>query len=306
MYDSIAETPQPDPAAMQIDPQSEAEWIAVIAQMDAGKEDNVKALSEMLSVSIEQKQIEEINVYYLTPAEVDPRHANHLFVYVHGGAFVLNGGEAGLPEPIVIAHRAKMPVISIDYRMPPKYPTPAGRDDVVTVYQHLLKERSAQTMAMGGSSGGGNISMAAVQRLIELGLDVPGALYLGTPGSDMSKTGDSYYTNDGIDRLLGTYEGFVENASRLYAGGRDLKDPLVSPHYGPVDGFPPTLLVTGTRDMLLSNTARTHIKLRQAGVEADLLVYEGVSHADYIVVMNSPESLHAYAELNAFLLQHLQ
>jgi acetyl esterase/lipase len=92
----------------------------------------------------------------------------------------------------------------------------------------------------------------------------------------------------------------------LYAGGRDLKDPLVSPHYGPVDGFPPTLLVTGTRDMLLSNTARTHIKLRQAGVEADLLVYEGVSHADYIVVMNSPESLHAYAELNAFLLQHLQ
>ena len=306
MYTSIAETPQPDPAAMQIDPQSEAEWIAVIAQMDAGKADNVKTLSEMLSVSIEQKEIEGINVYHVTPAEVDPRHADHLFVYVHGGAFVLNGGEAGLPEPIVIAHRAKMRVLSIDYRMPPMYPTPVGRDDVVTVYQHLLKERSAQTMAMGGSSGGGNISMATVQRLIELGLEVPGALYLGTPGSDMSKTGDTYFINDGIDRLLATYEGFVENASRLYAGGRDLKDPLVSPLYGEVNGFPPSLLISGTRDMLLSNTARTHIKLRQAGVVADLLVYEGVSHADYVVVMNSPESLHAYAELNAFLLQHLQ
>jgi acetyl esterase/lipase len=160
---------------------------------------------------------------------------------------------------------------------------------VVTVFQHLLKERPAQTMALGGTSGGGNLAMATVQRLVEPGLDVPGALYLGTPGTDMSKTGDSWYTNDGIDRLLATYDGFVEAASRLYAGGRDLKDSLVSPHYGDVDGFPPTFLVTGTRDLLLSNTARTHIKLRQAGVVADILVYD-----------------HAFAELNAFLLQHLK
>jgi acetyl esterase/lipase len=52
------------------------------------------------------------------PAEVDPRHKDHLFFYVHGGAFVLNTGEAGLSEPILIAHRAKMRVLSIDYRMP--------------------------------------------------------------------------------------------------------------------------------------------------------------------------------------------
>ena len=306
MRASIAETPQPDPASMQIEPQTEAEWFAVIAQFDAGKVDNVHALSELLSVSIEQKQIEGINVYYVTPAEVDPRHADHLFVYVHGGAFVLNAGRAGLAEPIIIAHRSKIRVLSIDYRMPPRYPTPAGRDDVVTVYQQLLKQQPAQSMALGGTSGGGNLVMATVQRLIELGLDVPGALYLGTPGTDMSKTGDSWYTNDGIDRLLATYDGFVEAASRLYAGGRDLKDPMVSPHYGKVDGFPPTLLVTGTRDLLLSNTARTHIKLRQAGVLADILVYDGTSHGDYIAVMDSPESRHAFAELNAFLLQHLQ
>jgi len=306
MRASIAETPQPDPAFMQIEPQTEAEWFAVIAQFDAGKVDNVHALNELLSVSIEQKQIEGINVFYVTPAEVDPRHADHLFVYVHGGAFVLNGGEAGLPEPILIAHRAKMRVLSIDYRMPPRFPVPAGRDDVVTVYQHLLKQRAAQSIALGGTSGGGNLAMATVQRLIELGLDVPAALYLGTPGTDMSKTGDSWYTNDGIDRLLATYDGFVEAASRLYAGGRDLKDPLVSPHYGNVDGFPPTLLMTGTRDLLLSNTARTDMKLRQAGVVADILVYDGTSHGDYIAVMDSPESLHAFAELNAFLLQHLQ
>ena len=306
LRDSIANTPQPDPATFQIKPQSEAEWTAVIAQLDAGKVEAVHALREQLSVSVEGDEIEGINVYHVAPAEIDPRHADHLFVYVHGGAFVLNAGEAGLSEPILIAHRAKMRVLSIDYRMPPKYPTPAGRDDAVTVYQHLLKGRGARSIAFGGTSGGGNLAMATVQRLLELGLDVPGTLYLGTPGADMSKTGDTYYLNAGIDRILLAYDGFVEAASRLYAGGRDLKDPLVSPLYGDFHGFPPTLLVTGTRDLLLSAIARTHIKLRQSGVAADLLVYEGVSHGDYIAVMDSPESLHAFAELNAFLLQHLQ
>ena len=306
LRNAIADIPQPDPATMQIEPESEAEWLALIAKLDAGKAETNQALREQLSISVEQGEIEGVNVYYLAPAEIDPRHADHLFVYLHGGAFVLNGGEAGLAESIIIAHRLKMRVLHIDYRMPPKNPTPIGRDDVVTVYQRLLQERPAHSIAMGGTSGGGNMTMAVVQRLIELGLDVPGALYLGTPGTDVSSAGDSWIINQGIDHILITREGMLAACVAVYAAGRDPKDPLVSPYYGDVHGFPPTLLITGTRDMLLSSTARTHIKLRQAGVLADILVYDGVSHGDYIFVLNSPESAHAYAELNAFLLQHLQ
>jgi uncharacterized membrane protein len=306
LRNAIANISQPDPATMQIEPQSEAEWLALIAKLDAGKAETNQAWAEQLGVSITQEEIDGINVYNVTPAEIDSQHLEHLFVYLHGGAFVLNGGEAGLAESILIAHRLKMRVLHIDYRMPPKYPTPAGRDDVVAVFQHLLKERPAQSIAMGGTSGGGNMTMAVVQRLIELGLDVPGALYLGTPGTDVSATGDSWILNEGIDHILITREGMLEACVDVYADGRDPKDPLVSPHYGDVHGFPPTLLITGTRDMLLSSTARTHIKLRQAGVVADILVYDGVSHGDYIFVLDSPESAHAYAELSAFLLRHLQ
>jgi acetyl esterase/lipase len=306
LRNAIANTPQPDPATMQIEPQSEEEWLAVIAQLDEGKVEANQALREQLSVSVESDEVEGVKVFHVAPAEVDPRHENHLFVYLHGGAFVLNAGETGLAESILIAYRLKMRVLHIDYRMPPKYPTPTGRDDVVIVFQHLLKERPARSMALGGTSGGGNMTMATVQRLIELGLDVPGALYLGTPGTDVSNTGDSWIINEGIDHILITRDGFLEACVAVYAAGRDPKDPLVSPYYGDVHGFPPTLLITGTRDMLLSSTARTHIKLRQAGVVADILVYDGVSHGDYIAVMNSPESEHAYAELNAFLLRHLQ
>jgi acetyl esterase/lipase len=139
-----------------------------------------------------------------------------------------------------------------------------------------------------------------------LGIDVPGALYAGTPWADLTKTGDSYIINQGVDRLLITYDGLLAGAARLYAGDLDLKDPLLSPVYGEFHGFPPTFLVTGTRDLFLSNTARVHTKIRAAGVVADLLVYEGVSHGDYAFEPTSPESLMTYAELNAFLLRHLQ
>jgi hypothetical protein len=105
LRNAIANIPQPDPATMQIEPQSEAEWLALIAKLDAGKAETNQALGEQLLVSVESDEIEGISVYHVTPAEVDPRHAEHLFVYLHGGAFVLNGGEAGLAESIIIAYR---------------------------------------------------------------------------------------------------------------------------------------------------------------------------------------------------------
>jgi acetyl esterase/lipase len=76
--------------------------------------------------------------------------------------------------------------------------------------------------------------------------------------------------------------------------------------YGDFEGFPPTYLVTGTRDLFLSDVARTHRKLRTAGVVADLNVYEGVSHGEYAFIIDSPESQQAYGELGAFLSKHLK
>jgi monoterpene epsilon-lactone hydrolase len=98
----------------------------------------------------------------------------------------------------------------------------------------------------------------------------------------------------------------LEGAAKLYAGDHALTDPLLSPVYDDFKGFPPTYLVSGTRDMFLSNTVRVHRKLRTAGVVADLNVYEGFSHGEYLKVFESPESQQVYAELRAFLLEHLK
>jgi acetyl esterase/lipase len=93
--------------------------------------------------------------------------------------------------------------------------------------------------------------------------------------------------------------------ARLYANGHDLKDPLLSPVYGDMHGFPPTILTTGTRDLLLSNTVRVHRKLRQAGVVAELQVYEGQSHAQYMRAADAPETKEAFEEIAKFFDRYL-
>ena len=69
---------------MQIKPLIEAEWLAVIVQLDEGKAETARDLSRQLPVSFENDKIEGDKVYHVTPAEVNPRHKEHLFVYIHG------------------------------------------------------------------------------------------------------------------------------------------------------------------------------------------------------------------------------
>jgi epsilon-lactone hydrolase len=98
----------------------------------------------------------------------------------------------------------------------------------------------------------------------------------------------------------------LHTCAALYAGSHDIKDPLISPLYGDfTKGFPPAILISGTRDMLLSDTVRVHRKLRQAGVEACLQVFEGMSHAQYIILFTSPESREVFQEIARFFRSHL-
>ena len=301
---ALAALPAPDVAASQAQvPQNEEQWLAM-QKMSSNA--NLEQMATTFGLSIEKDEIEGVTVYRVTPNKVDPRHTEHLFLQVHGGAYVLGGGDASASEAALVADRAGIPALSVDYRMPPAHPFPAAVDDVVKVYKHLLQSRSAGSIAIGGTSTGGGLSLAAVHKFRALGLELPGAIYAGTPWADLTKTGDSLFTNEGLDRILVTYDGLLGAAAQLYADGHDLKDPLLSPVYGDFAGFPPTYLITGTRDMFLSDTARTHRKLRAAGVIADLHVYEGVAHADYLILTESPESKDVFKEVGAFFKKHLE
>ena len=241
----------------------------------------------------------------VTPENVPPENRNRLLVHVHGGCYVSNPGEAGTSEAICMAGFGRFKVISVDYRTPPDHPYPAALDDAMTVWKAAVKMADPKNMAIFGSSAGGALTLSMILRAKQEHLPLPAAIAPGTPMSDLTNAGDSFRTNAMLDNVLVAPDASCDKRAALYANGHDLKDPMLSPLYGDMRGFPPTILTTGTRDLLLSNTVRVHRKLRQAGVEAVLQVYEGQSHAQYARDVSAPETREAFEEIAHFLDQHL-
>src|SRR5205823_2929973 len=116
------------------------------------------------------------------------------------------------------------------------------------------------------------------------GLPLPAAVVLLTPELDLTESGDTFSTLLGVDTALTSR---LMPANLLYAGGHDLSHPYLSPLFGDfAKGFPPAFLQSGTRDLFLSNTVRMHRALRQAGLEAELHVFEAATH---VMFMAGPE-----------------
>ena len=254
---------------------------------------------------MEPTTIAGVKTFILTPPTIAPENQNRVLLQIHGGGYVLNPGEAGTREGILMAAFGRAKVISVDYRTNSEAPYPAALDDCVAVYRELLKTVPAQRIAVFGTSAGGGLTMALVLRGKQDGFALPAAIAPGSPGADLTKTGDTFFTNEKIDNILVSNGGWLGDAAKLYAAGHDLKDPQLSPIYGDFSNFPPTILTSGTRDLFLSNTVRVHRKLRQAGVVSDLHVFEGQSHAQYAGDPDAPETKEHFGELTAFFDKYL-
>ena len=271
----------------------------------AGVAPNIPGMIERMRVKVENSTIDGVKVYIITPDDIPAQNRNRLLVHVHGGCYVLNPHEAALPEALFLAGFGRFKVIAVDYRMPPDAYFPAALDDAMTVYKAAIKLVPPANVAVFGSSAGGALTLEMMLRAKAENLPLPGAIAPGTPMSDTTKQGDSFQTNAMVDNVLVSADGFCDAATRFYAQGHDLADPMLSPINGDMSGFPPTILTTGTRDLLLSNTVRTHRKLRQAGVEASLQVYEAQSHAQFGRDDRIPEVKEAFTEIAAFFDTHL-
>jgi epsilon-lactone hydrolase len=296
----------PYPPHFNADPKTAAEWKELIERRAKLSIANLPAMKEKLGVKVEETKIAGVHCFIVTPAKIPPENRRRILVHVHGGGYVFGPGEAALPEAILMAGFGGFKVISVDYRMPPDFPYPAAMDDAMAVWKDVVKRHDHRRIAIFGTSTGGAMTLAMVLRAKDEKLALPGAIAPGTPWSDIDKLGDSYASNEWIDNVLVTWDGWLGRAAKLYANGTSLRNPYISPIYGNFKGFPPTILTTGTRDLFLSNTVRTHRKLRRAGVIADLNVYEGQSHAQYQVNVNAPETKEAFTEIAKFFDKYLE
>ena len=288
-------------------PTTQEGWLELQERWDAPFAEVSRVAAKRLGATYETKNIAGVPCYLVTPKEIGERFKDSWLVHLHGGAFVFGGGEASVREALWVADGLNARVISIDYRRPPLHPFPAAVDDAVAVWKEMIKEKDASAMALFGTSAGGNLTLATTLKLKKLGLPLPGALFVGTPATDLGKTTDTWFTLQGLDPL-GQRGGLIEGTFDVYVPSGDFSNPLVSPVYGDLEGLPPTILISGTRDLLLSDTVRMHRALRKAKVDAQLHVYDGQSHGDYMQgLLNSvPESVDAQVEIFRFFDKHLK
>jgi acetyl esterase/lipase len=286
-------------------PKNAEEWKQLINTLAARGAAAQPAIREKLGVTMQPAVIGGVKAFIIQPKEIPAKNRDRLLVHVHGGGYVYNPGEAGTQEATLMAAYGGFKVISFDYRMPPDHPYPAAMDDAMAVWKAAIKMQKPKNMAIFGTSTGGGMTLAMILRAKTEHLPLPAAIAPGTPWSDLTETGDTYKTNEWVDNILVSYSGYLSHAAQLYANGHDLKDPQLSPIYGDFRGFPPAILTSGTRDLFLSLTVLTHRKLRQAGVEAQLQVFEGMSHAQYQFDPFAPETKEAFTEIARFFDKHL-
>lgn len=237
-------------------------------------------------------------LYRMTPDGRDKRSAQVAYFDIHGGGFVAGGGEMCQLLAKLRAIEYGVDVFSVDYRLFPDHPFPAGLDDCLAGYREALKRYDSSALVVVGASAGGNLAAALLLRAREEGLPLPAGLVLLTPAVDLTLSGDSYQTNRFLDVNL---HGGAADYLPAYAGEEDPSHPYVSPLFGDfTKGWPSTLLVTGTRDLLLSDTVRLHRALRRAGVAAELHVTEAGPHAGFQGA-SAPEDAEVMAECRRFI-----
>lgn len=229
-------------------------------------------------VNLEETSIAGVRTDIITPLATPDANRGRVLINLHGGGFVSDSGS--LIEGVPIANLAKIKVVSVYYRLAPESPFPAAVDDVVAVYRELLKTYDPRAIGIFGTSAGGILTCQVAVRLKQLGLPLPAALGAFSVLTDFSRPSDSrqIFALDGLSGELQPLDP-KRAPDDPYPGATGRKDPVLSPLFADLRGMPPTLLVTSTRDLLLSDTALFHRALLGAGNDAQLVVFEALPHA---------------------------
>lgn len=288
--------PQPDPA-----PDDVMAWRALGEAAASDDPATVEALALATTgavatdviAMVEPAEVDGARFFIAEPDDIGSDD-ERVLLYIHGGGFIWGGGATARRSTQLIAANIGVQTWGMDYRQLPSDPFPAGLDDCITVYRHLLRTHKPENIAIGGQSGGANLTAALLLRARDEGLPMPAAAVLISPCVDFTLAGDTWTTNSFA--LPGRFENMLE----LYRNGRELTEPYISPLFGTfTEDFPPAILTAGTRDFLLSDTVRLHRKLLRAGVRAELHVWEGALHG--VFMGQAPEDREQIEQVRRFL-----
>lgn len=206
-----------------------------------------------------------------------PHKRRRVILYCHGGGYTSGGLGFSKVLASKLTRATGLDVLAFDYRLAPEHPYPAAVEDAQAAWDHLMRlDFGARDVVLAGDSAGGNMALVLCLRLRAEGRMLPGALLLMSPWTDMTCSGESLTERADIDPVL-TPE-YIYAVREAYAGGLDPAQPELSPLLADLAGLPPTLIQVGTHEILFSDAERLAERMKAAGTECRLEVWEGMWH----------------------------
>jgi monoterpene epsilon-lactone hydrolase len=212
--------------------------------------------------------------------------------YAYGGGYVSGSTYEDLIIALPLAQFSNARVVMVDYRLSPEHCYPAPQQDMQRVYPILADVYGAERLAVCGESAGGNQALGLLLHIRNNGLMMPACAALLSPWCDLA---DPHDDDEGQDPTLN--KAWVRTAASWHAGGHALDDPGISPIYGELSGLPPTLITTGSRDLLCGMSERLAGRLGEAGVECRLEVGKGLWHVyEFYPIPEAEKSIRGIAD----------
>ena len=235
-----------------------------------------------------------------TPESTDER----TLLYLPGGGFML---PASAQVPLLLARinrEAGTRALLVHYRLAPEHPFPAGLEDCLAAYRHLLDlGTDPKSIVIAGDSAGGGLTLSTLLALRDDGDPLPGGAVVISPFTDFSFGGESRFANARHDPMMSP-DG-VGNMNALYLDDALHDNPLVSPVFGDFSGLPPTLAQVGSTEILLDDTRRVGERARAQGVDFEVEVWDEVPHVWHVWAF-LPESKAATTRIAKFIREHTQ
>ena len=196
-------------------------------------------------------------------------------LYLHGGGYSRGSAQSHKPVISRLSALLHLETVAPDYRLAPEHPCPAAIEDALASYRQLRRDVDGPIIVAGDSAGGG-LSLALTLRLKAAGEALPDALILFSPWADLTISGGTAASKDGIDPMLRTAN--LKAASAEYVGEGDASGPDASPLFADLSGLPPTLIQVGEDEILLDDSLRLSERLAASGVAHHCEVWEKMWH----------------------------
>lgn len=215
--------------------------------------------------------------------EKDGNPTDRIVLYIHGGGFVTGCSEARRGFTGHVAGKLGFNLVSIDYRLAPEHPFPAGAEDCLAAYRALLGLYPAEKIVLLGESAGGNLVLSLLVQIKQEGLPFPAACFAIAPTVQYDRELPSYRDNLPTDCIV---TNLTDEVCDVYLRSRDeavLKDPVAAPYYGDYNGCTPIVLWASTSEVLYDDSVLMFEKLKEQKVTTKLYLRRGMMHTWLII-----------------------